>query len=143
MPKIDFHVLADPASDAHLRFVCRLAEQAVDEGHRVFIRTWSGEESKRLDDLLWTFGDRSFLPHEIATDTSPRHERVRILIGDAAAADPFRDVLVNMGSAAPPDLDSLQRIIEIVPTDPARKRQARERFKHYREQGIEPESHNV
>jgi len=142
MPKIDFYVLADSAPDAHLRFVCRLAEKAVDQSHKVFVRVSDADTARRIDDLLWTFGDRSFLPHEIADSRSPSHERVRILIGENAP-ESFREVVINLADTAPGELDTMQRIAEIVPADAQLKKAARERFKVYREQGLEPESHNV
>lgn len=142
MPKIDFYVLTDTAPDAHLRFVCRLAEKAVDQSHKVFIRATDADTARRIDDLLWTFGDRSFLPHEIATENSPSHERVRILIGETAP-DNFREVVINISPTAPGDIDALQRIAEIVPADAELKKSARERFKVYRDKGLQPETHNV
>jgi DNA polymerase-3 subunit chi len=142
MPTIDFYVISDTAPDAHLRHACRLAEQAVDSGQRVFIRATLAEDAKRIDDLLWTFGDRSFLPHEIATPASPSHPLVRILIG-TEPPDDFRDLLINLSADTPVDIATLPRIAELVPADPERKRLAREHFKHYRERGVEPATHNV
>ena len=141
MPTVDFYVMSDPAPDAHLRYACRLAEQAVDLGKCVFIRATSGDEAKRIDDLLWTFGDRSFLPHEIATAASPSHPRIRILIGDSPPKS-FRDTVINLSRDTPVD-DSIQCIVELVPNEPERKGLARERFKQYRTRGIEPVTHNV
>jgi len=142
MPKIDFYVLTDAAPDAHLRFVCRLAEKAVDQSHRVFVRVSDADTARRIDDLLWTFGDRSFLPHEIATDRSPSHERVRILIGENPPTN-FCEVVINLAATAPSDVGAMQRVAEIVPADAELKKAARERFKVYRDKGLEPESHNV
>ena len=142
MPVIDFYVISDTAADAHLRHACRLAEQAVEAGQRVFILATHADDVKRIDDLLWSFGQRSFLPHEIATPTSPSHPLVRILIGNDPP-DNFRDLLINLSADTPSEITSLPRIAELVPFDPERKRLAREHFKHYRERGIEPTTHNV
>jgi DNA polymerase-3 subunit chi len=141
MPAVTFHVLSDTAPDAHLRLSCRLAEQAVDDGKRVFIRTSSSEETRRLDDLLWTFGDRSFLPHEVASSAS--HVRVRILLGEQDPPQGAGDLLINFSSAAPSNPDAFAQIAEIVVADEERKRQARERFKFYRDRGLQPQSQNV
>jgi DNA polymerase-3 subunit chi len=142
MPNVEFYVLSDSAPDAHLRQACRLAEQAVDQGQRVFMRATQAEDVKRIDDLLWTFGDRSFLPHEIASPASPTHPRIRILIGSAPPRE-FCDVLINLSSDAPTESGAVARIVELVPNDDARKVTARERFKYYRTQGVEPVTLNV
>ena len=142
MPSIDFYVISDTAPDAHLRHACRLAEQAVDNGQQVFIRATHADDAKRIDELLWTFGDRSFLPHEIATSASPSHPLVRILIGNEPP-DNFRDLLINLSVDIPTDIASLSRIAELVPADPKRKELFREHFRQYRNLGVEITKHDV
>jgi DNA polymerase-3 subunit chi len=142
MATVEFYVLSDAAPDAHLRHACRLAEQAVEQGHRVFVRAGESDVVRRIDDLLWTFGDRSFLPHEITVDSSPTHSRIRILIGSTPPKD-FRDVVINLAVDVPADRVDVSRIAEFVPADSERKAAARERFKYYRAQGVEPVTHNL
>jgi DNA polymerase III subunit chi len=142
MPTITFHVLTDTARDAHLRHACRLVEHAVEQGQRVFVRVGNDADLKRMDELLWTFGEHSFLPHEIArAGAPPSHERVRVLLGHDAPPT-FAEVLVNLdsdaliGATAP-------AIIELVPTGDELKRAARARFKAYRDAGLNPATQNV
>lgn len=142
MTTVEFYVLSDSAPDAHLRQACKVAEQAVDAGQKVFVRTAGAEDAKRMDDLLWTFGDRSFLPHEIAGATSPSNARIRVLIGATPPAD-FRDVVINLAVDAPEDRQDVMRIAEFVPNDTERKAQARERFKYYRATGVDPVTRNI
>jgi len=125
-----------------MRLACRLAESAVEQDKHVFIRVADDTQGKRIDDLLWTFGDRSFLPHELVGPASPSHERVRILIGSDAPPK-FREVLINLATDPPNELDTLQSIAELVPADEERKRAARARFKSYRDAGIEPVTINA
>ena len=143
MPTIQFHVMTDSQPDAHLRHACRIAEEAVASGQRVFVRVADAAQLKRMDELLWTFGDRSFLPHEIANTQNyvPTNEHVRVLIGADAALT--TDMVINLGIDAPNEFESLKQIIELVPADDERKRLARQRFKHYRDAGIEPTTQNV
>lgn len=143
MSRVDFYVLADAAPDARLRYACRLAEEAVDRGRRVYLQTASQGEALQLDELLWAFNDRSFLPHEIHAAGPAPHERVMILIGATAAPPSHRQLLVNLTEAVPPDLDGYEQIAEIVAMDAERKRTARERYKMYRDRGCTLESHNV
>jgi DNA polymerase-3 subunit chi len=141
MHAVDFYVVTDPASDAYLRHACRVAEQAVDEGKKVFVRA-AAHQAVRIDDLLWTFGDRSFLPHELATAESPSHPRIRVLIGSEPPVH-FRDTIVNVSDTPITDLQAVERVAEFVPADPELKAAARERFKYYRGLGVEPTTHNV
>jgi DNA polymerase III subunit chi len=142
MPSVEFYVVSDSMPDAHLRQACRIAEQAVEQGQRVFVRVTDAGDQKRIDDLLWTFGDRSFLPHELATPSSPSHDRVRILIGPTPPRE-FRDVVINLSADAAADVEGVQRVAEFVASDPERKAAARERFKIYRGMGLDPVTHTL
>jgi DNA polymerase-3 subunit chi len=142
--RVDFYVLSDAAPDARLRVACRLIEKAFEGGLRVYVQTSSLEEAQRLDELLWTFNDRAFIPHEVIEDGSPiTHERTVILIGLGAPPSTHRQLLMNLTTALPVEIDSVERIAEIVDVDPENKRRSRERYKAYRELGCALESHNL
>jgi len=143
MPRVDFYVLGDAGAQAQHRQACKLAEEAVDAGASVYIRTGSAAESQSIDDLLWTFSDRAFLPHEVATAGSPSHAKIAALIGTGPAPAGFRSLLINTSDEIPADAADFERIAEVVNADPGRKQQARDRFRQYRERGWAPESHTV
>jgi DNA polymerase-3 subunit chi len=141
--KVDFYVLSDEAPDARLRCACRLAEEAVDQGRRVYLRASSAAEAQRLDDLLWTYRDGSFIPHEIYAGAPASHATVMVLVGEADAPESHRQLLINLAPAVPEDLQRYEAIAEIVDVDPTRKSEARERYKQYREHGCSLDSHNL
>jgi DNA polymerase III subunit chi len=141
--RVDFYVLSEEDEAAPLRFACRLTEKALEQGQRVHLRTASTLQTQRLDDLLWTFNDRSFLPHEITTGGAVGHARVMIVVGESSAPPSHRQLLINLTDAVPENLDEYERIAEIVAADPEKKRLSRERYKSYRERGCALESHNV
>lgn len=142
MSRVDFYVLSEEGADVRLRFACRLAEKAADQGHRVYVQTGSHAEAQRLDEMLWTFSDRSFLAHEIANGPAS-HERVMVMLGEADAPLTHRQLLINLADRLPSDVAAFERIAEIVDVDPERKRLSRERYKQYRERGCALESHNL
>lgn len=141
--RVDFYVLSEDAPDARLRWACRLAEQAAEQGSRVYLQTIDQGDARRLDELLWTYNDRSFLPHEIFSGAPASHARVMVMLGDAAAPPSHRQLVVNLTETIPGELEQYERVAEIVDVDPERKRSARERYKQYRERGCSLESHNV
>lgn len=142
-PLVDFYVLSEGARDACLRYACRLAEEAAGQGGRVYLLTASPLETQRLDELLWTYSDGCFLPHEIFSAAPPSHDRVLVLLGEQSAPASHRQLLINLTDTLPAEIDGCERIAEIVDVDPERKRTARERYKQYRERGCTLESHNV
>jgi DNA polymerase-3 subunit chi len=143
MPRVEFHVLSEGAHDARLRYACRLAEENVEQGSKVYLLTASYSDTQRLDDLLWTWSDSSFLPHEIFTGAPASHERVMIMLGEQPAPLSHRSLLINLTESTPAELESYAHIVEIVDIDSERKRIARERFRHYRERGCALETKNV
>lgn len=143
MSRVDFYVLSEDGAEARWRCACRLAEQAVDQGQRVYLQTATTAEAQRLDELLWTFSDRSFLAHEIAAGTEPSHPQVKVLLGEAEAHPAYRELLINLTDRLPANPEAFQRVIEIVDVDPERRRLSRERYKQYRERGCTLDTHNL
>ena len=140
MPRADFYIVAEPA--VPYRFVCQLAEKARNEGYDIYIHAASREAAATLDDLLWTFRDVSFLPHA-AIDAADAVADSPITIGWEGEEPQQRQVLINLSGAAPEHADAYERIIEVVPSDPADRDRARQRYKDYRARGLEMYSHNI
>jgi hypothetical protein len=68
--RVDFYILERPANEALLMLACKLTAKAVDQQYEVLINTGGAEDSARLNDLLWTFAQGSFLPHRMIDDDS-------------------------------------------------------------------------
>jgi len=141
MPRVEFYVLNGSDARARLVYACRLAEKAFLLDQRVSMLTDSEADAAQLDDLLWTFRDRSFVPHERQTaDREPETPVVVAFRGQTAA---HRDLLINLGSAAPPAIGDYARIAEIVDADAGRRQAGRERYRYYLDQGVKPDTHNI
>lgn len=143
MARVDFYVLSQAGPDARLRIACRLIEKAYDQQLRTYVQTTTAAEAQRLDELLWTFSDQAFIPHEISTGSATPHERTVVLVGESPAPPSHRHLLINLANRLPEDFASFARIAEIVDVDPENKRLSRERYKAYRERGCELDTHNL
>lgn len=145
-PQIDFYVLAGSDSKSRLRFACRLVEKAWLKRHRVRVQFDPGGELEAFDQMLWTFSDRSFVPHRRAgaPDDAPEPAPPMVVIADTADADAADgDVLINLAAAAPPAVEGWSRIAEVVDSDSGRRTQGRDRFRIYRERGFAPATHEM
>jgi DNA polymerase-3 subunit chi len=132
--RVDFYILEEADAGARRRLACRLAEKAFAQSSRVLMLT--------ADDLLWTFRDRSFVPHELATPG--RASTVPVLIGTPeSAAGASADILINVSDRMPEDCARYARIVEAVDGEPARRQAGRDRYRAYRERGLPLESHNI
>ncbi len=140
-PRIDFYVLSDAKENSRALLACRLADKAYRLGHIVYIVTSSEVRAAALDDLLWTFRQDSFVPHEryplISAEGSP------VLIGVASPAEVNAQVLVNFTDVLPDGFERYERVVELVDMHPDVRAKSRERFKQYRERGFTPETYKL
>jgi DNA polymerase III subunit chi len=139
--RVDFYVIDGIAPAARLKLACRLAEKAYLASQRALIWHTERAELESLDELLWTFADGSFVPHEWLTSNGVAEAPVLLTAGSPPSA-PF-DFVVNLAADPPPFLHLTRRVAEIIDGDEARRRAGRARFKAYRELGIEPGTHTV
>jgi DNA polymerase III subunit chi len=138
--RADFYVLEGSDSRQRWRFACQEIEKAFLAEERVLVWLDSEADVAAFDDLLWTFADRSFVPHEpLGADSDWEETPVLLSAGRAAPTAP--QVIVNLAATAPPGIEHVARVIEIVDADPARRQAGRLRFKHYRTLGVEPVTH--
>jgi DNA polymerase-3 subunit chi len=140
-PRIDFYTLSEPDRRARLVAACRLAEKAYDQGLRVVVRTGSAAETAELDELLWTFADRSFVPHGVWPTDPETAGATPVLVGSSGLPPTHRDVLINLGADAPADFSAYARVCEVVGGDEEAKKAARHRWRTYRDAGCAPEAH--
>ena len=141
VPRIDFYVLPDQKENGRALLACRLADKAYGLGHTVYLFTASEARAAALDDLLWTFRQDSFVPHEryplMGEEGSP------VLVGTAVPATVEAQVLINLADALPEGFERYDRVVELVDQHPEVLAQSRERFRQYREQGCAPETHKL
>ncbi|MDH5377174.1 MAG: DNA polymerase III subunit chi [Gammaproteobacteria bacterium] len=141
MPRVDFYILADSSSDKRELFACRLAEKAYDADQAVYIYTDSVASARRVDELLWTFKQGSFIPHGLS-DANPGGDAV--LIGTQAPAEnQKRQILLNLSRNMPPFFEKFERVMELVGDQKDEKTVARDRYKKYREAECEVHAHNI
>ena len=117
MSRVDFYVLAGTGEPSRHRFACRLAEKAYRLNNTVHIHTASQQQAELLDELLWTFRDGSFVPHELL-GVAGRHTNAPVTIGFDEAGIGGQDLLQS-------------------------RQQSRKRFVRYRELGAELETHKL
>jgi DNA polymerase III subunit chi len=140
--RVEFYVIEDNTPVARLKLACRLAEKAFLADQRVRLWHSDGEELKKLDDLLWTFADRSFVPHAIWAPGLSIEDTPVLLSAGALPECPF-DILINLSPEVPACAQQAPRIAEIIDGDDGRRREGRARFKTYRDRGLQPVTHNI
>ncbi|MCC5863001.1 MAG: DNA polymerase III subunit chi [Gammaproteobacteria bacterium] len=145
--RVDFYILGDD-SDAQAAdtIACRLAGKAFGLGHAVYLHAASVEHAQRLDQLLWTFQQGSFVPHVAAQGWQPPVDGLPtpVLLGydEPPEAEPW-DLLINTAGSVPLFFSRYARVAELVPGESAARQLGRERYQFYRERGYELHTHKL
>lgn len=141
--RVDFYVLKSSAAPQRLAFACRLTEKAYLRDLRIVIVNDTLADAQALDELLWTFNDRCFIPHQVCLDRNSVDPETKVHLTLDPGVIPAADLLVNLGGRLPAQWDKYPRIAEIVDADEERRRLGRERFKSYRESKVTMDTHQL
>jgi DNA polymerase-3 subunit chi len=141
--RVDFYVLKSTAARQRWAFACRLTEKAYLKNLSVVIVNDTLADAQALDDLLWTFNERSFIPHKVCTDEHSLDPAAKVHLAALPAALPAADLLVNLTAHLPAHWERYPRIAEIIDADEERRRLGRERFKTYRDLKVTLETHQL
>ncbi len=139
--RVDFYVLKSSTAKQRWTFACRLTEKAYLRDLKVVLLGDTLAEVEAIDALLWTFSERSFVPHDILSGGPGAAPAVQLTQDLDAVAS--ADLLVNVSTRLPARLERFARVAEIIDADDERRRLGRERFKAYRELKLAVETHQL
>jgi len=133
--RADFYLITKPRfRDEPLRLVCELAYKGYESGQPMLILARDPGQAEALDDLLWAFDPDAYLPHQIA-GRDEDDEETPVLIVTQDTDTPSRPLVLNLRDAA--FEGACERILEVVPADPAARALLRERWRAYQARGFE------
>ncbi|HWL61852.1 MAG TPA: DNA polymerase III subunit chi [Steroidobacteraceae bacterium] len=142
MAEIRFHTLNAAGGGARFRHACKLIEQAYLAGERVLVWLDDPGTSERFDQLLWTFRDGAFVPHEPLAEAGNSEAPVQLFSGDTLGStvlDGGFTTLVNLRDAPSPEALGFPRILEVLDGEASCREAGRARFRFYREAGSTPQ----
>ncbi|MEZ5561937.1 MAG: DNA polymerase III subunit chi [Gammaproteobacteria bacterium] len=139
--RVSFYVLDAQEPVARLNFACKLTEKAYKLGQRIHICTGSRSEAEVLDRMLWTFRQGSFVPHEQVDPARP--PAAPVTIGSGTDSPPAVDLLINLADEVPDCYQQFARVAEIIDGSTACREAGRNRHRFYRQQCLDPETHQI
>lgn len=139
--RVDFYLLASEHPEERSVLVCRLIEKAYTKGHRVYVHCANQVDAEHIDELLWTFKEDSFIPHNLQGEGPEPPPPVQI----GYSKDPrgFNDILINLSQTIPEFYSKFKRIIELVINQEEDKVLSRSKYKTYRSQRCELYTHEM
>jgi DNA polymerase-3 subunit chi len=141
MAQVDFYLL-NSASNEHERdhFICRLVEKIHRQRHTIYIHCKDRQESHKLDELLWTFSDISFIPHCLYGESANSPPPIQLGFDSTPQK---HDVLINLSSTIPLFYAAFRRILEVVPQQEEQQIISREHYQFYKSQDLEIKTHKI
>jgi DNA polymerase-3 subunit chi len=141
VPRADFYLIAkERFREEPLLLVCELAKRGYAANLPILVLARDAAQAEALDDLMWSFDPDEYLPHQIA-GLDEGDDDTPILIATPDMDIPARALLINLRDAAP--TGSYERVLEVVPADPAARGPLRERWKHYQALGFDVNKHDM
>ena len=141
--RVDFYILKSASANQRWACACRLTEKAYLKDLSIVIVSDTLADARALDDLLWTFNERSFIPHKLCMDEQSMDPATKVHLAVPPTALPAADLLVNLTARLPERWELYPRIAEIIDADEDRRRLGRERFKSYRDLKVTLETHQL
>ena len=127
-----YHLLHWPLE----RALPKLLEKALERGHRAIVLAGSKERVEDLNSVLWTYEERSWLPHGAAGDGPPEEQPVFLTTEDENPNG--ADVLVAVDGRAPAAAGNFARVIDMFDgRDETLVAAARQRWRDYLDQGFD------
>ena len=142
MAEVSFYILPSESTQERYEFACKLIEKAYRSGCFCYVLTDNAEQSKKIDNLLWTFRAGSFIPHQLYTGELPAIEKV-ILIGSLEVPELWKKTIINLSSHCPNELEKIERILEILNNSETTKEVGRNRYRQYQKSDIDITTHKI
>jgi len=134
--KVHFELLEKPD---RVEGICKLLLRRGRLTPHVLILCPDDAFAAQLNERLWTIHPESFLAHDLAGDEVEKNSQQPILLATSIMRDNAAPVLINGGLEIPQDVSGFAHIVDFVDGwDESLKQAARERFRTYRQMGLEP-----
>lgn len=141
MPRADFYLIQKPRfREQPLLLVCELARKAYDAGLWTLVLARDAAQAEALDDLLWSFDDDAYIPHQIG-GSDEEDDLAPVLIAAPDTDTPLRALVINLRDA--PVDGSFDRVLEVVPADDSARGPLRERWKQYQARGLDLKKYDM
>jgi DNA polymerase-3 subunit chi len=131
--RVDFYKALKRFAGDPPALLCAVAAKCLDGGDRLAWLVDDAASAAEVDERLWQLPPDSFLPHHIAGAADDADCPLLIVIGGTPSDRP---ILINQ-RRKPVDI-MVERVIELIPPDPAGTVAARERWRDYARRGITP-----
>lgn len=133
-----FYVLNSHEPQEREAFLSKLLNTIHKQQRQVDIRFADENDAQRYDLSLWNYRAESFIAHSFA-----KQFKAPIQLYGETINQPCKDVLINLHPEFPKIHSHYQRTIEILDQSEYLIKMGRERWKTYKQAGLEPTVHKI
>lgn len=133
MTQIEFYSVDPETVKMPYSHLCELIKRAYRRGQKIFVHSQNKSQAEKVDELLWTLDNKSFIPHQLVNEDPDTMPPVEIGFGQEPTIKP--DVLINLSTDTPHFFSRFKWVFEYAYGDESNKEKAREKFRFYRERG--------
>lgn len=140
MPRADFYLIDKPRfREQPLLLVCELARKAFAAQQPTLILSRDFAQAEAIDELLWSFDEDAYIPHQLAGDDDDEHTSV--LIAPPGVDTSIRPLTINLREECPGQYG--ERVLEVVAADPAERDGSRVRWREYQRLGFQVNKYDM
>ena len=144
MTRVDFYIIKDGNPRNEELIACQLTEKAFKQNYKILLLGQSSNQIQALNEKLWTFKENSFLPHQILNSIEDiDSELLNIALSTESACFPKANLLINLSGQIPDNANQFERIAEIVPAQKSHRTASRARYKQYKAQEFDLNTHEI
>jgi len=137
-PKLVFYILDTLDAQGREAFLAKLLLKIQQQHRRADVRFEALVQAERFDHTAWQQPADRYLGHGLAgQQPSP------IQLQGPELIKPHFDVLINLHPDIAPNFNAFQRTIELLDQSPERIEPGRERWRQYKQLGLEPVIHKI
>ena len=129
--KVDFYIYELSDYQFYQRLVCNLVEEAYNQENNILLLCENEESCETFDELLWTFKDVSFIPHEKKLKNKILTQHINL------TKKKHPSILMNLTYSFPDSFETHDRVIEMSGYDEESRQKARLNFKRYKTMNFE------
>lgn len=134
MSKISFYQVMNGEV---IKFSCQLLEKCFQNQIKTFVQVVDDAAAIILDKTLWTFAQRSFIPHAMDTDPNPEKQPIYISSNDKCPIEAKGLMLIDVDRLDVKDFDRVMVMLD--GTSPEKLKKAQSLMESFKNLGHEVE----
>ncbi len=139
--RADFYLLGTSEQQQTMLFACRLLEKAYQQKNSVYIYCQNRNVAHHIDELLWTFREDSFIPHNLIGEGPANPPTIQIGFDNPPKHQ--NDILLSLHEELPAFYGQFKRLVFLVSNDPDTKSRMRTIYSALNAQNLPLYTHDL